>query len=380
MLFKVPGVQPQEQEVIERIEEAQETLRWALQEPRVWTGLLRRVHFAKAIRASNSIEGYNVTMDDAIAVAEGEAPIDADEPSARAVAGYRRAMTYVLRLATEPDFSYTPQLVRSLHFMMLEHFIDRDPGAYRRGHIYVRDSGSGEIVYEGPEAERVPPLVQELADGLNESPESPAIIQAAMAHLNLVLIHPFRDGNGRMARCLQTLVLAREGILVPEFCSIEEYLGRNTPDYYRMLGEVGKGYWQPANDARPWVRFCLTAHYRQAKTIHQRWKESERLWALLSEEAERRGLPDRYRFAMYDAAQGYRVRRATYQPIAEVSDTLATRDLAALVGQDLLRPVGERRGRYYLASDTLKELRHRAIGPRLPIEDPFESTRLSLDS
>ncbi len=43
--------------------------------------------------------------------------------------------------------------------------------------------------------------------------------------LNLVLIHPFRDGNGRMARCLQTLVLAREGMVSPIFASIEEYLG-----------------------------------------------------------------------------------------------------------------------------------------------------------
>lgn len=379
MLFEAPEVEPQEQDVIKRIEEVQEALRWALHEPRVWTGLLRRVHFAKAIRASNSIEGYNVTMDDAIAVAEGETPIDADEPSARAVAGYRRAMTYVLRLADDPDFAYTPQLVRSLHFMMLEHFINKDPGAYRRGHIYIRDSGSGEIVYEGPDAERVPDLVQELMEGLNEGPDCPVIVQAAMAHLNLVLIHPFRDGNGRMARCLQTLVLAREGILVPEFCSIEEYLGRNTPDYYRVLGAVGKGYWQPANDARAWVRFCLTAHYRQAKTIHRRWKESERLWGLLSDEVRRRALPERYLFALYDAAQGYRVRRATYQPAAEVSDNMATRDLAALVEHGLLVPIGERRGRYYMASDTLKGMQNRAIGPRLPIEDPFESPQLSLE-
>jgi len=41
-----------------------------------------------------------------------------------------------------------------------------------------------------------------------------------MAHLNLVMIHPFSDGNGRMARCLQTLVLGREGILEPEFSSL----------------------------------------------------------------------------------------------------------------------------------------------------------------
>jgi Fic family protein len=52
-----------------------------------------------------------------------------------------------------------------------------------------------------------------------------------MAHLNLVMIHPFRDGNGRMARALATLVLTRSDIGEPEFCSIEEWLGANTEDY-----------------------------------------------------------------------------------------------------------------------------------------------------
>jgi Fic family protein len=49
-----------------------------------------------------------------------------------------------------------------------------------------------------------------------------------MAHLNLVVIHPFRDGNGRMARALATLVLSRSDIGEPEFSSIEEWLGANT--------------------------------------------------------------------------------------------------------------------------------------------------------
>lgn len=372
MLFRPPEIDAQEQEVIEKIRVMQERLRWAVQEPRVWTGLLRRSHFARAIRGSNSIEGYNVTLDDAIAVVENETPIDADEPTSRAVEGYRRAMTYVLRLANDPYFSYTADTIRSLHFMMIDQFHDKDPGTYRRGVIFVRESSSGDIVYEGPDADRVPGLVQELMDDLNEATGVPVMVRAAMAHLNLVLIHPFRDGNGRMARCLQTLVLAREGILVPEFCSIEEYLGRNTQAYYDVLAQVAKGYWQPENDAKPWVRFCLTAHYRQARTVERRWSEAERLWGLLATELERRGLPDRHAFALFDACMGYRVRRATYQPAADVSDKVATKDLGALVDADLLAPVGEKRGRYYIASPELDPIKNKVFGTRLPIEDPFE--------
>src|SRR5438270_583138 len=84
---------------------------------------------------------------------------------------------------------------------------------------------------------------------------SNTIVRGAMAQLNLTMIHPFKDGNGRMARALQTLVMARGGILSPIFSSIEEWLGRNTDAYYNILGEVGQGSWNPQYDAAPWVRF-----------------------------------------------------------------------------------------------------------------------------
>lgn len=67
-------------------------------------------------------------------------------------------------------------------------------------------------------------------------------------------------------RALQTLVLAREGVVHPLFSSIEEWLGRNTQDYYAVLAHVGEGSWNPTNSALPWVRFCLKAHYQHRPT------------------------------------------------------------------------------------------------------------------
>jgi Fic family protein len=63
-----------------------------------------------------------------------------------------------------------------------------------------------------------------LAQGLNTERSEP-MVDVAMMHLNLVMIHPFRDGNGRVARALQTLVTARGQVLEPTFSSIEEWLG-----------------------------------------------------------------------------------------------------------------------------------------------------------
>ena len=98
-----------------------------------------------------------------------------------------------------------------------------------------------------------------------------------MAHLNLVMIHPFRDGNGRMARALQTLVLSRGGIGEPAFSSIEEWLGGNTEDYYRVLAATGAGAWHPERSAALWVKFNLRAHHIQAQTVRRRYREAGKL-------------------------------------------------------------------------------------------------------
>ena len=193
-----------------------------------------------------------------------------------------------------------------------------------------------------------------------------------MAHLNLAMIHPFRDGNGRMARVLQTLVLTREGMLEPAFASIEEYLGRNTEAYYAVLSEVGGGAWQPNRDARAWVRFALTAHYRQARTLLRRADEAERRSDALDQELARRRLPERCFGALWDAAVGFRVRNATYREFADVSHVVAGRDLKALSDAGLLVALGQARGRYYVASDHLKALESSIQRDRTTIPDPFQ--------
>jgi Fic family protein len=371
MLYKTPRLTGPQRKVLQDIAAVRDKLKNRISVPRRWVGVLRRNTLARAIRGSNSIEGFNVTADDAIAAAEGEEPLEAEREAWLAVTGYRNALTYVLQLATDPHFSYNEGFVRSMHYMMLLHDLSKHPGRWRPGPIYVRDEARSEIVFEGPDSDLVPSLVSELISDLNMNHDGAVIIRGAMSHLNLVLIHPFSDGNGRMARCLQTLVLAREGILEPQFCSIEEYLGNNTPAYYEVLAEVGQGAWTPKNDARPWIRFCLTAHYRQAQILLRRTAEMNRLWDELEVLLKNKALPDRMIFGLVDAAMGLKVRNATYRSPAEVSDNLASRDLKVLVEQGLLLADGQARARAYVASDILKKLRNRTREPKKIIDPVY---------
>ena len=345
--------------------------------------------FARAVQGSNSIEGYDASLDDVVAAVEGEPTLDATEETQLALTGYRDAMTYVLQLARSGEPKVDEGMLLSLHFMMIKHDLSKNPGQWRPGDIYVRDSSSGKIVYQGPPSDDVPHLIEEMLASLKED-SGPVLVKAAMAHLNLVLIHPFSDGNGRMGRCLQTLVLAGDRVLAPLFSSVEEFLGRNTQAYYDVLAEVGAGSWNPGRDARPWIRFMLRAHYLQVLTMLRRREEAEGLWSGCLALVEPRGLPERCAAALMDAAYGLRVRRGSYRTAVEtstgeeISNQTATRDLQAMADRGLLKPIGERRSRYYLAGPGPTELYARITATRPPEahRDPFvvvhERRQLSL--
>lgn len=380
MLYKFPELTEDDVAVIAEIEEYRERLRHFLARPRRWRGQLRRNLRARAMRGSNSIEGYDVSLDDAIAILENDdEALDADHRTVLEVTGYRNAMTYVQQLADDPHFNLDQSLIRGLHFMMLGHDLSKSPGAYRQSAIYVHDEERDEIVYEGPDSDLVPSLMGELLEMLesldDDSRGISVFVTAAMAHLNLVMIHPFRDGNGRMARCLQTMILARNQVLGPEFSSIEEWLGRNTQAYYDVLARTGEGAWRPQNDASAWVRFNLRAHHMQAQTVWRRVQVSERVWVELEEIVQRHRLPERAIYALFSAALGLKVRRTSYQEDVDVEGPTANRDLKALVTAGLLRPRGETRGRYYLGSD---ELRATYTSIRKTAQDRVEDPYLRL--
>jgi len=378
MLFRTPELDDTEGTVLGEIDGLRESLRLYVHEPRRWVGSLSRAQFARAVRGSNTIEGIDVTEDDASAIQHGEEPLDADQEVTLAIKGYCEALTFVLQLAADKSFIYDSTLLKSLHFMMTSYSLDNRPGQWRAGSIFVHDERTSEIVYEGPSLELIQPLIEEFVAALNQDSSDHSVIKAAMAHLNLVMIHPYRDGNGRMARCLQTLILSREGILAPVFSSVEEYLGRRTQDYYQVLAQVGGGRWHPEGDARPWIRFMLLAHLRQGRTLLRRVKESEQVWRELAKLSEFLRLPERAITPMWDATMGYRVRRSTYVAALrdhgeELTEQTAGRDLKRLVDAGMLLPEGDKRGRRYRAGPDLKAVRQRIREERDPRDDsnPF---------
>ncbi len=376
MIFQYPKLDQADRDVLEMIRQLRRDLRHQVNvNPVRWTGFLRRNTFARALQGSNSIEGINADLAEAVAIVDDEKPETLADEAEKALTCYRTALTYILRLHDDPYAEINAQLIRSLHFMMLNYDMTMLPGQWRPGSIRVVREPTNQTVYEGPAAQHVPKLVDELVAQITDHDSvGSSTVLAAMAHLNLAMIHPFRDGNGRMSRALQTLVLTRNDVVSPVFCSIEEWLGRNTDPYYAILGQVGQGQWNPKNSALPWVRFCLVAHYQQAATLMKRNAVIGRMFGEMEKLRKTHGLPDRMEIAMMDAAFGYKVRNARYRQENEISDVVASRDLKRLCDIGLLMPVGEKRGRYYIAGKPLKAVREKCADKTMA-PNPYDAIK-----
>jgi Fic family protein len=371
MLYTYPELDPVERRVLERIDALQSNLRHSVvQNPKRWTGMLARMTRARALRASNSIENINVSQEDAVAAVDGEDPAEADRQTWKAVVGYQQAMTYILQRCRDHDFRFSVDAILAIHFMISQSDLDANPGNFRRGWVGVRNTKTQELVHEGVHRDHLEPLMNELVDFLNAPPRTHLIIKAALAHLNLTLLHPFSDGNGRTARCLQTAVLANEGITAQSYSSIEEYIGHNQQEYYEVLGDAGGGGFNPTRNCKAWIRYCLTGHFRQLQTLLRRDYEYGVVYNSLEEIVREKGLHPRTALGLLEAAFGARVRNASYRVSTDIANNLASRDLKHLVDAGLLEAKGENRGRHYVAAAPLREIRERN---RLPkgVDDPF---------
>lgn len=371
MLYVYPELDEPERHVLDRIDGMQRDLRhYVVQHPKRWTGILARMTRARALRASNSIENINVSQEDAIAAVDGEDPAETDRETWRAVVGYQQAMTYILQRCRDHDFKFSVDAILAIHFMISQSDLDANPGNFRRGWVGVRNTRTNEVLHEGVSRDRLEELMGELVDFLNAPPPAHLIIKAALAHLNLTLLHPFSDGNGRTARCLQTAVLANEGIAAQTYSSIEEYIGHNQQEYYNVLADAGGGGFNPERDCKAWIRFCLTGHYRQLQTLLRRNGEYGLVYIDLEALVKERGLPIRTALGLLEAAFGARVRNASYRVSTDTSKNLASRDLKQLVDAGLLEAKGEKRGRHYVAAAPVREVRQKN---RLPkgVDDPF---------
>jgi Fic family protein len=354
MIYAMPQISPRLQERLGVLHELRGKLGVEVTRPSRWLGSLRREVRASSIESSTSIEGFSVGPAEALALTSGHGQVESNDENRLAVSCYARAMDHVGVMAEDPSFRWVDRVILDLHFDACYFQRDKGPGHFRTGEIAVTGPG-GRIDYRAPSGEQVPGLMAELIEWLaKDGGKEDVILTAALAHLNVVSIHPFRDGNGRVSRIVQSLVLAREGMVSPEFSSIEEYLGNHTSDYYGALREVQGGSYQPERDASSWIAFCVEAHIAQARQRLAQIDEAARRWSFLEELVGERGWPERFVIALEQSLLGGSD-RAAYSEEADVSPASASNDFRRLLDSGLVTQTGRGKSTRYRASGELRE-------------------------
>jgi Fic family protein len=355
-LYSIP---PKSPALLRRLDELDELRRYLAQHlgdsAQPWTGALRRLAAAEVTVGSTSIEGYGASLEDTVEILAGRHPSGASDETQRIIAAYAQAMDRVAVLADDGGFEWSTQTMLDLHFLVCHPQPQASPGRWRDRPVVVT-RGFGRDPYRPPASSDVPALVNEMARWLGSGDISRhPVVRAAMAHLNLVSIHPFRDGNGRVARIVQSLVLAKERLLRPELVSIEPYLGRHTREYYAVLEEVQGLAFDPHRDASAWVEFCIEAHVSEA-TERRRWLEIAYARHDFCEQLARdETYPQRFVLALDQALLGLPVTNADYRREADIAGPTATQDLQRLRRDGWLAQEGGGRSVRYIAGTKLHE-------------------------
>jgi Fic family protein len=354
MIYATPPISPAIQAQLDELAQLRDKLGHDVKTRSRWIGSLRREVRASSIEGSTSIEGFSVSPEEALALTSGREAGDRDEENRQAVAAYARAMDHVGTMGVDPSFRWLDRVILDLHFDACWFQRDMDPGLWRTGPIGVTGA-DGSLEYRGPDGEQVVELMGEVVDWLADGDrDEDIVVRAAMAHLHVASVHPFRDGNGRISRILQSLVLARDGLSSPEFFSIEEYLGAHTREYYAALREAQAGSYQPQRDASGWVAFCIEAHLVQARQRLAQIERAAARWRYLEELLEARKWPERLAIALEQSLVGG-TERGKYGVEADVSPATASADFRRLLDAGLVSRRGRGRNIGYVASPELRK-------------------------
>jgi Fic family protein len=214
--------------------------------------LLLYTYVRKEAVLSSQIEGTQSTLDDLLAHELGEAP-GVPIGDVTEVSRYVEAMTHGLQRLRN-GFPLSNRLLREMHEILLAtgRGAQKTPGEFRQSQNWIGGTRPGNAAFVPPPPQDVQHCMGELEKFLHS--DTPALVKAALAHLQFETIHPFLDGNGRIGRLLITLLLCHEGVLREPLLYSSLYFKQNRQRYYDELNGA-----RESGDFERWLDFFATA-------------------------------------------------------------------------------------------------------------------------
>lgn len=201
------------------------------------------------VAASTAIEGNRLTTEQVDEVLGGSS-VAGSPADIRDVLNYNRALDLANRAALREDFEWSQELIRRLNGAIIDGLADDERGEYRGAPVVVGGA------YDPPDHRWVPGLMRELEVWLRAESGEHLLVRAGLAHLNVVSIHPWLNGNGRTSRVVGSLALMRGGIAAPELVNIESVIRADPGAYVAALqASHGPRYQPDQHSATPWLEY-----------------------------------------------------------------------------------------------------------------------------
>jgi Fic family protein len=208
--------------------------------------LLIYMYIRKEAVLSSMIEGTQSSLSDLLLFeldSEPGVPLD----DVREVSNYVAALDYGVKRLAE-GFPLSLRLIKETHGMLLAkgRGSRQTPGEFRRTQNWIGGTRPGNAVFVPPPADKVLECMGKLELFLHDQPElTPALLKAALTHVQFETIHPFLDGNGRIGRLLITLLLYEQKMLREPMLYLSLYFKTHRQYYYELLNGVRlSGNWE----------------------------------------------------------------------------------------------------------------------------------------
>lgn len=205
--------------------------------------LVRLAHF------STRIEGNPLTLPEVEALAAGK-DLPVEESAKREVLNYFAALRWVWTKSAPREVRERDIL--GLHRVLTDGVLPKaESGAYKQRPNVVY--GGGRVIYRPPPPEAAQILTKGLLAWLSSGTarSEHAVVVAAIAHHRLVSIHPFMDGNGRLARALESWLLFRRGFDTHHIFALDEFFDQDRPRYYYEIQRVR----EQGEDLTAWLEY-----------------------------------------------------------------------------------------------------------------------------
>lgn len=211
------------------------------------------MYVRKEALVSSQIEGTQSSLSDLLLFENDETPsVPVDD--VEEVSNYIAALNHGLA-RMKKGFPLSVRLIREMHKILLRggRGSNKAPGEFRRSQNWIGGIRPGKARFVPPPPEMVDGLMSDLEKfAHDEDQKLPALVKAALIHIQFETIHPFLDGNGRLGRLLITLLLCSDGVLASPILYLSLHFKEHRQLYYDLLQDVRlKGDWER------WCEFFL---------------------------------------------------------------------------------------------------------------------------